>query len=241
MRNSDPVSQRYLGSSYAESNPTWDSEDSPWKASQVVHMLRQNRLTPQRLVEVGCGAGNVLAALRPVFPHAELHGYDIAPDAARLWPVHAAQRIHFYTGDFLQSDTPHFDTLLLLDVLEHLADPFEFLVGLQGRADYFIFHIPLDLSALSVLRESPLLHVRDKVGHIHYFTKGLALALLKECRYQVMDWRYTGASVSGPRPGWKTWLAGWPRRLAYIVNKDVGVRLLGGETLMVLAKVLDPP
>lgn len=241
MSNSDPISQRYLGSSYAESNPTWDSEDSPWKAGQVVRMLHQNRLAPQRLVEVGCGAGKVLATLRPALPDAELHGYDIAPDAARLWPAHAAQRIHFHTGDFLQSKTPHFDTLLLLDVLEHLANPFEFLVSLQGRADYFIFHIPLDLSALSVLREAPLLYVRDKVGHIHYFTKGLALALLKECRYQVIDWFYTGASLSGPRPGWKTRLAGWPRHLAYFVNKDMGVRLLGGETLMVLARVPDRP
>ena len=36
-------------------------------------------------------------------------------------------------------------------------------------------------------------------------------------------------------------LAGWPRRLAYFVNKDMGVRLLGGETLMVLARVSDRP
>ena len=241
MRDSDTVSQRYLDGSYAESNPTWDSEDSPWKAGQVVRLLHRNRLAPQRLVEVGCGAGGVLATLRSAFPDTELHGFDIAPDAARLWPVHAAQHIHFNTGDFLQSVTPHFETLLLLDVLEHLANPFDFLVSLRGRADYFVFHIPLDLSVFSVLRETPLLYVRDKVGHIHYFTKGLALTLLKECGYQVIDWFYTGASLNGPRPGWKTRLAGWPRRLAYFVNKDLGVRLLGGETLMVLARVSDRP
>ena len=241
MSDSDPISQRYLGSGYAERNPTWDSEDSPWKAGQVVRILRQNQLAPQRMVEVGCGAGAVLAALRPAFPAAEPHGYDIAPDAARLWTSHAGQHIQFHTADFLNTTTPHFDTLLLLDVLEHLANPFEFLDRLQGRADYFIFHIPLDLSALSVLRETPLLHVRDKVGHIHYFSKGLALALLRECRYQVIDWFYTGASLSGPRPGWKTRLGAWPRRLAYSANKDMGVRLLGGETLMVLARLSDRP
>lgn len=241
MHDSDPVSQRYLSDSYAECNPTWDSEDSPWKARQVVRMLGRHGIAPRRLVEVGCGAGGVLAALRPAFPDAEIHGYDIAPGAARLWPTHAAQRIQFHTGDFLQSDVPPFDALLLLDVLEHLANPFEFLATLRGRAEHFVFHIPLDLSVLSVLRETPLLHVRDKVGHIHYFTKGLALALLKDCRYQAIDWFYTGASLSGPRPGWKTRLAGLPRRLAYAVHKDLGVRLLGGETLMVLARVSDRP
>ena len=34
----------------------------------------------------------------------------------------------------------------------------------------------------------------------------------------------------------KTRFAAIPRRIAYAVNKDIGVRLLGGETLLVLAK-----
>lgn len=241
MRDADPIGQRYLGGGYAESNPTWDSEDSPWKAEQVLRMLRRHRIVPRRLVEVGCGAGGVLASLRPAFPDAEIHGYDIAPGAARLWSAHAVHRIHFHTGDYQVSEASPFDVLLLLDVLEHLANPFEFLVGLRRRAEYFLFHIPLDLSVLSVLREAPLLYVRNKVGHIHYFTKGLALTLLKDCRYDIVDWFYTGASLGGPRSGWKTRLAGWPRRLAYALHKDIGVRLLGGETLMVLAKATDFP
>ncbi len=89
---------------------------------------------------------------------------------------------------------------------------------------------------MSVLRESPLLHVRDKVGHIHYFTKGLALALLVECGYEVLDWKYTGAAFTAPQRSWKTRVAGLVRRLAYAANKDAGVRLMGGETLMVLAR-----
>jgi hypothetical protein len=36
----------------------------------------------------------------------------------------------------------------------------------------------------------------------------------------------------------KTRLVALPRRIAYAVNKDFDVRLLGGETLLVLAKPL---
>lgn len=54
--------------------------------------------------------------------------------------------------------------------------------------------------------------------------------------YEVLDWRYTGASLNSPNRYLKTRLAALPRRLAYAGNKDFGVRLLGGETLVVLAK-----
>jgi len=94
----------------------------------------------------------------------------------------------------------------------------------------------LDLSSLTVLRERPLLESRRQVGHIHYFTKGLALSLLDECGFQVIDWRYTGAWRTGPQHTLKTRMAAIPRALASVVSKDLSTRLFGGETLMVLAR-----
>lgn len=190
------------------------------------------------MVEVGCGAGGVLAFLQSKKPHCQYSGYEIASAAASFWGAPKQLGISFQVADFLSAETPHYDLLLLLDVLEHLPNPFDFLSGLRGRAEYYIFHVPLDLSAVSVLRESPLLKVREKVGHIHYFTKGLAFSLLRECGYDILDWNYTGASFSVPQTTWKTKLAKLPRRLAYAVNRDFGVRLLGGDTLMVLAKCI---
>ena len=112
----------------------------------------------------------------------------------------------------------------------------QFLLGIKRRAEFLVIHFPLDLSALSVLREKPLLYVRNKVGHIHYFTKGLAIELLKECGFEVVDFQYTGATFSAPQRDIKTKLFSLFRRLIYSINKDMGVRLLGGETLIILAK-----
>ncbi|MDP3715456.1 MAG: hypothetical protein Q8R21_03495, partial [Burkholderiales bacterium] len=78
-------------------------------------------------------------------------------------------------------------------------------------------------------------HVRRKVGHVHYYTRGLATALLEDCGYHIVDARYTGAAFTAPQRSLKTWLASLPRRVARVVNPDWGVRLFGGETLMVLA------
>lgn len=228
--------ESYESGDYLANNPTWDEEDSEWKAAHVLKTFDRNRLAPTSIAEVGCGAGGILASLHDALPEVEYSGFEIALDASKFWEKHAAKKITFSLGDFLLEKTAHFDVLLLLDVIEHIPNPFEFLSALRGRADYYVFHIPLDLSAMSVAREHPLLTVRQKVGHIHYFTKGLALSLIQESGFQVLDWFYTGASFTAPQVSWRAKLARLPRRLAYAINRDLGVRLLGGDTLMILAK-----
>lgn len=230
------IEQRYHDGSYLRENPTWDREDSPWKAAMVVQAFYSGNLSPASVCEIGCGAGDVLAELRDKYPDAELCGYDISPQAAPFWREHKGKNIEFHQGDFFSLDNKTFEVLLLLDIIEHLRDPFGFLERLHGRAKYFIFHIPLDLSAFSVLRETPLLYVRNKVGHIHYYTKSLALSMLDECGYNIIDWRYTGAAIKAPAKSLKTWLAVLPRVILNAINKDLSVRMLGGETLLVVAR-----
>jgi hypothetical protein len=236
MRSDNVISQRYLNGEYAAKNPTWDGEDAPWKVRLITVLLQTQGLAPASVAEVGCGAGGIITGLRSHLPDAALYGFDISPDAARFWERHSADRVEFVAGDFLQLGRPSYDLILLLDVVEHLADPHSFLTAIRGRAAHFVFHFPLDLSASSVVRESPLLESRDRVGHIHYFTKGLALALLRECGYEVMHAQYTGAAYSAPQRTFRTRLAALPRLIAYALCKDWGVRLLGGETLLVLAR-----
>lgn len=236
MKNKNIAEERYLGTDYINNNPTWDVEDSPWKADLVRGVLDKHNIKPNSITEVGCGAGAVLHELASSFPNATFCGFDIAPAAMTFWEKYKQKNTSFILGDYFMNKEGRYDLILLLDVLEHLPDPIGFLEKIKGDADYFIIHFPLDLSALSVLRESPLLYVRSKVGHLHYYTKRLALALLDDCGFEVVDCQYTGAAFSAPQRGLKTRLAGLFRRLAYLFGKDAGVRLLGGETLMVLAR-----
>jgi len=229
------VSKRYLDGEYAKANPHWDAEDAPWKALQVCSLFDRHDVAPRTIAEVGCGSGAVLAELRRVYPDMELAGFDIAPGAEQHWQQYRDLRIRFTLGDFLATKD-RFDVILLLDVIEHLENPFDFLCRIRPYADLFAFHIPLDLSAVSVLREKPLLFVRNKVGHVHYYTKGLALALLRECGYEIVEASYTGAAFSAPQRTLRTRLAGIFRRVARLLGEDLAARLLGGETLLVLAR-----
>jgi len=227
---------KYSTDEYLKHNPFWDIEDSPWKAENVYQLMASIDLNPISICEIGCGAGGILAELRRRFPDSEMWGYDIAPAVVKFWKNCKEEDIQFILGDFFELNVRRYDVLLLLDVIEHLQNPFEFLSRLRDFADYFIFHIPLDLSAITVLRETPLLHARNKVGHIHYFTKQIAISLIKECNYDILKCRYTGASMNAPNRSLKTKLANIPRSIVGYFNKDLSVRLFGGETLMVLAK-----
>jgi hypothetical protein len=232
MIRSDPA-RFYLDGEYAERNPSWDTEDSAWKAGLVADLLARHGLQPRTLAEIGCGAGAVLAALRPRLPGTELHGWDIAPGAARFWSAHAG--IRFTQGDFLAQPQVPFDVLLLLDVIEHVANPHDFLSRLVSCGRCVVLHIPLDLSVASVWRETPLLAQRRGVGHIHYFTRNLALELLRECGYDIVEASFSGAHLR-PRPTLSGKFAGAVRRAVFALGRQHGVRLLGGDTLLVLAR-----
>ncbi len=231
------IEQRYIDQTYLRDNPTWDNEDAPWKAQHIYNILNKVNADPKSICDIGCGTGGILFELNKKYPNAEFSGYDISPNLEEFWKKHREYGIKFHQGELNPNQLPIFDVILVIDVLEHLADPFKFLQSIQGKAKYYVFHIPLDLSALSVLRENPLVNVRKKVGHVHYYTKTLALMMLGEAGFSVDSWHYTSAykTVSGKSLNAK--LAMIPRLFLQSINKEFAVRALGGETLMVLASL----
>jgi SAM-dependent methyltransferase len=226
----------YQTGEYVERNPTYHVEDSAWKAGQVLDLIEQHQLSPRTICEVGCGAGEILKQLQLRLPaETRLFGYEISPPAFRLCRQRENDRLSFFCEDLLAASTAHFDLLLCLDVFEHVEDYFGFLRGLRSKATHKIFHIPLDLSVQWVWRSAPIMRERQQAGHLHYFTTETALATLRDTGYEVVDWRYTAGAIARPR-SLKARLASWPRRLLASVNQDLVARVLGGYSLLVLAK-----
>jgi 2-polyprenyl-3-methyl-5-hydroxy-6-metoxy-1,4-benzoquinol methylase len=187
--------------------------------------------------EVGCGAGQILKELHEALdPSINYTGYEISPQAFELCKPKATARLRFELKDILGDGQFHFDLMLLMDVVEHVEDCFAFLRGLKARSEFKILHIPLDLSAQAVLRGSPLIRARDAVGHLHYFTKDLALRFLAEVGYEIIDHFYTSGSLDLPHKSFATRLARLPRRIAFRLEPDLAARILGGFSLLVLAR-----
>jgi len=224
----------YANGEYLEKNPTWHIEDSPWKAKQILKIIEKNRLNPNSICEVGCGAGEILNQLCNQMPdNVSFAGYEVSPQAFNLCQQRKNHRLQFHLKDLLQDDKAFFDIVLAVDVFEHIEDYFSFLRNLRKKGEYKIFHIPLEISVGMVLKGSVILKTRETYGHIHYFTKETALATLKDTGYEILDHFYTATSLDLPNQSLPLWL---PRKIMYTFNKDMAVRILGGFSLIVLTK-----
>jgi len=227
----------YTDGTYFANNPTWDSEDSAWKATQILRLINKNKLIPKTICEVGCGAGEILNQLSARMPKGtSFCGYEISPQAFSLCQCKEKSDLKFYLKNLLEESDVFFDILMAIDVIEHVEDYFRFLRELKKYSKYKIFHIPLELSVQTVLRSYPIAEARASVGHIHHFTKESALAALVDTGYKVIDWSYTCGATDLPARKWRTSLLKIPRRICFSINKDLAVRILGGWSLLVLTE-----
>jgi cyclopropane fatty-acyl-phospholipid synthase-like methyltransferase len=227
---------RYTDGTYQQKNPLWHIDESPFKVEQIMRMLHKHRLHPKTIAEVGCGAGEVLKLLQERMDRdCRFWGYDISPQALEMCQSRANDRLQFKLADLSHEEGAFFDMILVLDVIEHVEDFFGFLRGIRPKSALKIFHFPLDLSVQAVLRKRGLLKRRELYGHIHYFTKETALAALKESDYELADYFYTPRCIELAKATIQK-IAKWPRAICFSVHQDLTVRILGGYSLLVLAR-----
>ena len=231
-----PAGNLYTGGGYLDKNPIWHVDESPFKAKQILRMIRENHLEPKTICEVGCGAGEVLKLLlERMDGTCAFRGYDISPQALEMCRSRENERLRFTLGDLSQEEGAFFDLILVLDVVEHVEDYFGFLRGIRSKGDLKIFHFPLDLSVQAVLRKRGLLKRRELYGHIHYFTRETALRSLEDAGYRVLDEFYTPRCIELAKETIQK-IASLPRRICFAIHEELTVRILGGYSLLVLAR-----
>ena len=227
----------YSSGAYMNRNATWHVEDSPWKALQVRTMLERRDLTPASICEIGCGAGEVLVQLGTSYPQAALEGFEVSPQALAMARTRAREGLSF-TGEDAFASGRSFDLALALDVMEHVDDYIGFARRMKGVGRHQIFHIPLDMNALAVARAWPIRHARDKVGHLHYFSKDTALATLEHAGLEIVDWMFTATALETPGAvrNAKAAALNLARRALYALRPAAAADLLGGYSLLVLTR-----
>lgn len=223
-------------SEYLEKNQSWHIEDSPWKAQQIFSLLKKNNLHPNSIVEIGCGAGEILCQLKNLINNENLKfdGYDISPDVTSFWDSRRSSQISFFQKNLLDTNA-YYDVLLMIDVFEHVEDYFSFIKSASNRATYKVYHIPLDISVIGVMRNMQM-EAREKVGHLHYFTKDAAIATLKECGQEIIDSTYTHGAEELSDKKMRTRFLNIIRKIFFRISPDLTTRWLGGYSLIVLTK-----
>lgn len=196
-------------------------------------MTERNGLNPNTICDVGCGAGEVLNLLWKHYDGSKAcWNYETSPYAFELCAPKAKPNLTFVLGDLLAGDGAHFDLVMAIDVVEHIEDYIGFLRSLKTRGVYKLFRVPLELHVSALLRNR-LMESREKNVHLHYFTKETVLADLVLSGYEIIDHFYVLNASPNPI---KTKLMKLPRRAAFLVNRDLAVKLPGGWSLLVLAR-----
>jgi len=232
------LGKKYVTKEYLDNNPTWHVEDSPWKAEQILKIFRRNNLQPNSICEIGCGAGEILRQLLlQMDSNTTFVGYEISPYAFELCLQRKTERLDYKLSNLFDDTAAYYDVVMAIDVFEHVEDYFGFLRNLRNKGKYKIFHIPLDMTARDVFKMIPIMNSREKVGHIHYFSKDTALAALRETGYEIVDCFYTAGEIDlATSKTLKSFLLKIFRKIGFKIKKDLTVRVLGGYSLMVLTK-----
>jgi SAM-dependent methyltransferase len=222
------------GSYLAKTGGTWHLEDSPFKARQIASMLtRHGEIKPTTICEIGCGAGGILAELQKMLEgEVAFTGYDISPQAHAISARFSNPRCQFILGDAF-ADVSKYDLILVMDVIEHVEDYFTFLRHSRQKGQWKLYHIPLDAYVLGILRGN---NSWDSAGHLHIFTIETALRALQRTGHEVVDWVFTDGAIAMPSKTIRGRIANLLRAPMAKVSKKFVSRLLGGFSMLVLAK-----
>ncbi len=235
----DKVKEFYLNGTYFENNPSWDSGDAQWKFPKLQRAFLKIPINVgDKIIEIGCGGGELLKLFAKKYQNLQFEGWDIAPQAERFWKTDI-KNIQFQVGDFILNErNSKSRAMLLIDVLEHVADPVNFLSSLRDKTDYILIHLPLDMTSINALLDGRLIEMRLKVGHIHYFTRRLGLQMIKDAGFEILESSFTHAWVDSPQLTPVGRVFRLLRSMISFFSPDLNARLLGGETLIVLCRPL---
>jgi SAM-dependent methyltransferase len=231
-----PGATDYIDGTYLQQNPDWHVRDSAWKVQQILQILKRNQIVPKTIYEAGCGAGELLRLLqKSLDPTCELWGTDVSPQAIELCQARANQQLHFSLLEDRPWEGRVFELVMVIDVLAHVEDYRGFLRKIKPQGAYKLIHIPLDISVQHVLREQSMIRRRQEHPHLHYFSKRTAMFALEDLGYEIIDWRYTPRMIDIPSHV-RGRILRVPRKLLFAIHQDFAANLLGGFSLMVLAK-----
>ncbi|HVK03347.1 MAG TPA: class I SAM-dependent methyltransferase [Armatimonadaceae bacterium] len=150
-----------------------------------------NARNPGRALDVGCGDGRFLAALRA--RGWEVAGTETDPVAAELARGRTGATIYEDTLDALPGDAGPFDLVSLVHVLEHVPDPRATLADclrLLHPGGKLLLALPNAASAEAALFGSAWYHL-DLPRHLWGFTPRSLTRLLEETGFRVRDVAYT--------------------------------------------------
>lgn len=151
-----------------------------------------------KVLDIGCGGGNIAKAIKYYRPDLEVFGVDISKHAIEV-AKKDSQNVHFSvaSSEKLPYANKYFDAVLMFDVLEHVVKPEHTLKEIKRISKpNAVIHIfsPLDGQPWTFYWLIYKLGWQPKnshTGHLHVFSSVSFEKLLSYHRYKVIDKKYS--------------------------------------------------
>lgn len=174
------------------------SDPSNIRLRRLLHNLK-SLPADAKILEVGCGAGSFIRAIKESHPDLDCYGTDLSQSA-----INQANKLNnnisfSVCGDnYFPYPNSHFDFIFFTDVLEHVNWPENFLVEikrvLKDNGVLFLF-IPCEKDVFSIWKYLNILGLKKDLtkkfaGHINYYSRKEVINLLDRVGFNVLDKTY---------------------------------------------------
>jgi 2-polyprenyl-3-methyl-5-hydroxy-6-metoxy-1,4-benzoquinol methylase len=185
------------------------NSSNPVQRALIGHFLRRVSdlviaRAPRRILEVGCGEGFVLRALRDAGVRCPMRGIDFSESAI----AEARERVpdaEFEVQDAakLAADGERYDVVLMIEVLEHLPDPKRMLSVLSQLAErHVVLSVPWEpfFRGLNFARGKHVLALGNDPEHIQHWSRSSFRSFVGD-HFVIQDaplvfpWTLVGAAV----------------------------------------------
>lgn len=164
--------------------------------SETARLLARNLARDAKVIDAGCGDGSFLHEMHKL-GFSNLVGFDQSPGVARAKQLGFGEFHHSSVWDYLSgvesSGGSDADALVMVNVLEHVAEPIELLERLyRALPQHGLLCVtvpndfsPLQQAFLKVKGHQPwFVHVPDHVNYFDFKTLGETLS---KCGFEVID------------------------------------------------------
>jgi SAM-dependent methyltransferase len=178
---------RFYTEAYSTADPgqaqaygEWRTLGARTKADHVLALCRRAGLRPQRLVEIGCGAGSLLAELAARGAAPRLDGFDLSAPAVEIARSHGIPgvRVEVFDGARVPAGDRAYDLAVLSHVLEHVPEPAALLAEAARVAPWVLVEVPLERNR-SAARPAKRAEAA-RIGHIQFFDRAALRALCRD-------------------------------------------------------------
>ena len=162
----------------AERLGRWRALGARSKAAHVRALCAETKLRPRSLVEIGCGDGALLAALRGLAP--VFDGFELSAPAAALArrALPDARRVEVFDGSEVPAEDGSYDLAILSHVLEHVPVPGPLLAEAARVAHEVVVEVPLEDNRSA--RRPEKRAEAAAIGHLHFFSRAEVHGLVDE-------------------------------------------------------------